>query len=563
MSKKTKRNSSSPFAAVDGVWKRLHNGGLSSIYRRVFLAQTLTGLLHAFFESARMGVMENGLAHIPEKLVSSITSWPSSSTPLGKGLLVGYPTDGGIWMSQGEPFLPVSSLGKELWLAWAGEKGCLLVVAKKMQSRKKLKVNLDDMWQVRISWEAGAVQLGLDSLKAVFEDSSYLKEHLVDIENSLAKSDFSEEIERDAVSPVRSGLAMADSLDPWTQNQLNENNWSTVKNRIQGAVSGELRSERLLPALGTALQSSLGYDYIEVHIFTRVGSRYEEFLSWRKNNTGYGGERMTILLGEQLVSSVLKEKKPRIIQTQRVDGVMNPHLAQLSGLTHGIVLPLIHGKKVQGLMMLFYRGSLNLEAYDLERVDDIGKIIARSIEASNAHGKLQKMATLDGLTNIYNRRFFNEQIKREFKRAKRYNSDLALIIIDIDYFKKFNDSHGHLTGDRILRQLALILKESVREEDTVARYGGEEFVIILPENDEQAGMVVAEKIRSTINTTNFPKGDEQPLGRMTISLGVAAMNETVQSPRDLINRSDQALYHAKNNGRDRTMTYTIHLDSVS
>lgn len=172
------------------------------------------------------------------------------------------------------------------------------------------------------------------------------------------------------------------------------------------------------------------------------------------------------------------------------------------------------------------------------------------------------MATVDGLTNVYNRRFFNDQIKKELARAKRYNHTLALIMIDIDNFKHFNDTNGHLVGDKVLKIFAELLKNSVRDDDLVARYGGEEFVVVLPYSDVKKGAVVAEKIRREVLLTPFPAGEKQPLGKFSISLGVADTSKGVERPRDLISMADQALYKAKEQGRNQTAIYTHELDSL-
>ncbi len=555
------QKTSSPYNAVDSSWKKMDGKGLDHVYPRVFLGQTLAGMLPSVFEAAQQSEVRHGFAFVPEKLAENSAGWPTGSTPLGSGLLIAIPDTKRLWRVLESKIASSNNALKELWIAWTGRNGCLVLVARRMAAKRRFSFSLQDLWQVAFSWEIEAVERAVEVLKVECSQDVEVVEQLKGMDRDLETLK-----KRSVVSnlpTVRTTLALADNVDPWTQRRLVESQWVSVMHRIQDSVSGELRSERLLPAIGNILKGTVSYDFIEIHVFTRVGKRYEEFISWRRNFTGYGDDKMSILLSEKLVASILKEKHSRLIRTERVDGVMNPHLVQLAGLQEGLIVPLVYGRRVQGLMMLFYRRQLNFNPHDMERVEKIAKVIARAIEASNAHTKVHRMATMDALTNISNRRLFNEQIKKEFKRAKRYGHRLALIMIDIDNFKHYNDTHGHLQGDKLLQQLAQVLHANVREEDTVARYGGEEFAIILPENDIRNGHLVAEKIRNAVLDTPFPKGDQQPMGKMTISLGVADNSRAIKTPRELINHADLALYHAKETGRNRTVMYTPELDSAA
>ncbi|MDP8207821.1 MAG: sensor domain-containing diguanylate cyclase [Candidatus Electryonea clarkiae] len=563
MPKKTPPNSASFYRTIDGAWQKLESKGLETAYRRLYLSHSLVGLLHSIFEAARLSEVQHGFAYIPERLVQAVADWPSGSTPHGPGLLTVVPNDERLWHLTSEQPRGNHAFLNELWIAWTGLYGTLVLVARRQPKRKRFGVSLDDLWHVGLSWDLDNVKIAVDAIANHKTFPGELKQQLDGMKSSYNRIGKLDKGASLVLPPVRSAVALADNLDPWTQRRLIEAQWVSIHNRIQDAVGGELRAERLLPAISSVLKKTINYDFMEIHIFTRVGKRYEEFISWRRNYTGYGDDKMSILLGEKLVTGIMKEKRPRIIRTERVDGVMNPHLIQLAGLKEGIVIPLVFNRRVQGLLMLFYRRSLMISTHEIEKVELISKTIARCIEASNAHTKVHRMATIDALTNISNRRYFNEQIKKEFKRARRYGHNLTMVMIDIDHFKHYNDTHGHLVGDRLLRELAQVLKANVREEDTVARYGGEEFALILPESDVSAGLLVAEKIRQSIMNTNFNKTDSQPLGRLTISLGVADNTGNIKTPRDLINNSDRALYRAKAKGRNCTIVYTSDLDSAA
>ncbi len=171
--------------------------------------------------------------------------------------------------------------------------------------------------------------------------------------------------------------------------------------------------------------------------------------------------------------------------------------------------------------------------------------------------ELRKMAITDGLSQLYNRRYFLELLDREFPRSQRYKLNLACIMMDIDHFKAVNDQYGHLQGDYVIQRLGVIIKEQIREIDIPARYGGEEFIILLPETDQTGTLHVAERFRKRVAMENFTRNEKlrqtQEL-RITVSQGVAVFpHPAVVHPNDLIKTADEALYSAKRTGRNRTV----------
>jgi len=191
---------------------------------------------------------------------------------------------------------------------------------------------------------------------------------------------------------------------------------------------------------------------------------------------------------------------------------------------------------------------------------DAGELIARvkvhykikslqeELKATNR--RLEELSNTDGLTKLYNRRYFMELLELEFQRAQRYQSRFSYVMIDIDNFKSFNDTYGHLTGDRILYDIAQILQENLRVNDVVGRYGGEEFALFAPETDLKGALVVAERYRKRIE--DFVMVEMEKKLKVTISLGVANYpNPAIGSVDDLIRLADNALYKSKRNGRNR------------
>lgn len=185
-----------------------------------------------------------------------------------------------------------------------------------------------------------------------------------------------------------------------------------------------------------------------------------------------------------------------------------------------------------------------------DRVRTERELEEKTAELQAANRLLSKVAVTDSLTQVYNRRHFDELLFKEIKRFKRRKyAYLSLMMLDIDHFKHLNDEYGHLTGDIVLRDVAKMLREGVRETDTIARYGGEEFIIVLPDTHLDGAEHKAEKIRSNIEQKEFP-GQKGPV-HITISIGVAAYR--TGDPQDLIRAADEALYRAKHEGRNRVI----------
>lgn len=167
------------------------------------------------------------------------------------------------------------------------------------------------------------------------------------------------------------------------------------------------------------------------------------------------------------------------------------------------------------------------------------------------HKELYKMAVIDAVTGVFNKRYFLDRLKEEFSHAKRAGLSLSLIMLDIDHFKEVNDTHGHLAGDFALAHLAALIKPMVRAEDIFARYGGEEFAIILRGAASEGALQLAERIRSTIEKS--PVSFETIRIPVTISLGVATLSrEEAKTPEEFIAAADRYLYESKQGGRNRT-----------
>jgi diguanylate cyclase (GGDEF)-like protein len=184
----------------------------------------------------------------------------------------------------------------------------------------------------------------------------------------------------------------------------------------------------------------------------------------------------------------------------------------------------------------------------------VGGVIFKFIDGDNIeqlyYEEIYRMAIIDGLTQIFNKRYFAEFLDREMARCQRYKRPLTLIMFDLDKFKAVNDEHGHLAGDYVLKRLAQIVSEGIRKEECFARYGGEEFAIVLPDTDVERGAIFAEKIRARIEETHFEfEGNTIPV---TLSMGVSELGEK-DVGESFIKRADEKLYEAKDAGRNRVI----------
>lgn len=181
--------------------------------------------------------------------------------------------------------------------------------------------------------------------------------------------------------------------------------------------------------------------------------------------------------------------------------------------------------------------------------DTIFKYLAGSDVEAAYHEEIYRMTIVDGLTQAHNKRYLIEQMDKELSRARRYGRPLALIMFDLDHFKRINDTYGHLAGDYVLREVASLVRGRLRRDEVFARYGGEEFAILLPESDVAVACRIAEEIRGVVAQHVFSFEHERI--PVTVSLGVAGLTETMRDPEDFIDAADRKLYEAKHSGRNR------------
>jgi len=218
-----------------------------------------------------------------------------------------------------------------------------------------------------------------------------------------------------------------------------------------------------------------------------------------------------------------------------------------------IPLPLRAGGQAFGVLALYRSLERPLGKDQVQALFASVNHLALALRNAALFNQVKSRADHDGLTRIHNRRAFDERLVDELRRHQRYRQPMSLLMLDIDHFKAVNDTYGHLTGDRVLREVGRILSETLRSTDFTARFGGEEFVVILPQTAEDQSQILAERLRNLIANTQFTH-EGRPFA-ITVSIGVAALLPgALAKRRDLLEKADQALYQAKHLGRNQVCT---------
>jgi len=195
------------------------------------------------------------------------------------------------------------------------------------------------------------------------------------------------------------------------------------------------------------------------------------------------------------------------------------------------------------------QGALPLSDGDQIKIGGaIFKFLTGGNMEAHYHEEIYRLMTVDGLTQVYNKRYFLEALEREASRTRRHKRPLSLALLDLDHFKLVNDTYGHLAGDAVLRQFCAVLKANIRREDLLARHGGEEFGLILPEIDLVGARTMAEKLRSLVERSTFEFEDVKI--PVTTSIGLAERSEASEDPLELVKDADERLYEAKRGGRN-------------
>ena len=270
-------------------------------------------------------------------------------------------------------------------------------------------------------------------------------------------------------------------------------------------------------------------------------------------------KKIRVKLGQGYAGKVAQSARPLIVNEgdrkaadsgERVP-MNDERRARYHGGSFAVVPILLEGQVIGVINVTNKRAGGALEPDDLGFLETVASYAAVAIENARLHAKAQLLAATDGLTELYNHRYFQERLAEEVERWRRYwVKGVALVMLDLDRFKRFNDTYGHRAGDAVLREAAARIKRQARKVDVCCRYGGEEFAVILPEIDKAGAVTFAERVRDSICRDLF-NVREGVTTRITVSVGLAACPEDAMDPADLIEAADKALYHSKHTGRNR------------
>ena len=266
-----------------------------------------------------------------------------------------------------------------------------------------------------------------------------------------------------------------------------------------------------------------------------------------------------IRLGEGVSGHVIDTGKPMIVTDLRREG-RKPASSERHYKTDSFIsFPIVIGDRKVGVLNVTDKsGGRAFDEVDLKLLEIIGPQVALALERAEWQERateFQLMSITDPLTTLTNRRYLEKRLSEELNRSRRYDYPMSFLMIDIDDFKTYNDKNGHQAGDVALKMTAHCLQTDLRSEDVASRYGGEEFCILLPQTAVAEAGTIAERIRQRVRRTQFPHGKSQPLGRVTISVGVSTLSPLVNTSENIIAAADRALYQAKHMGKDRVVFY--------
>lgn len=294
--------------------------------------------------------------------------------------------------------------------------------------------------------------------------------------------------------------------------------------------------------------------------------------------SGDGHDVTVASSAEEALKHFTKEPYPLVITDVRMEGLSGLHLLQEIKKSHPDtqVIIITCYASLETAIQAIRAGAYDFIVKPFEDIDLISAAASRALDKirlieenkklveelrqkndqlERSNIILSELSIRDGLTGLYNHRYFHEFLHNECLRCCRHERGFSVIFMDVDNFKKYNDTHGHPAGDKLLISLGKIVSSGLRKTDVVARYGGEEFVVILPETLRDGALLAAENIRKAIAEYPFEGRETQPLGIVSVSIGVASCPEDGKEAKTLIHLADQALYEAKHTGKNRTCVF--------
>lgn len=341
-------------------------------------------------------------------------------------------------------------------------------------------------------------------------------------------------------------------------NKLIESNHKleNTNNRLTSSIAEFYTLQQISEAIGSIFDISELLKFVNDVIIGVMGVNYSTIVLFDQENnrlkvqfTNIQNKEDLAILNEnincKLLLDILENERAildNVVSTDKYDFIKNRKVGSF------ICIPLSSKSRKFGLTLIEHKNINTFNGENLRLVTTIGKQVSMAIENAELYAKMQELATIDGLTGVYNRVYFRQKFESEFKLAKELDYNLSLVILDIDLFKKFNDTYGHLFGDVVLKSVAQTVKNSLRTTDTIARFGGEEFVIILPNTTIAEAYEKVEILRLKI--ANNIVNDNVISASVTASFGISCFPKISTNQVELIRDADNALYKAKDFGRN-------------
>ncbi|MCC6144800.1 MAG: sensor domain-containing diguanylate cyclase [Candidatus Hydrogenedentes bacterium] len=302
------------------------------------------------------------------------------------------------------------------------------------------------------------------------------------------------------------------------------------------AINTSLELDEVLPVIASVLKGAIEVRRITIYLLSKDGAALQPQAAM------YGNDLIRRdRLEEESVPAALPAFR-RALDSRSVVLVNQPP-------RHEAYVPLVAKQKPVGALLLEDR----LDGHPFSEEDALFyQQAGLQISVAINNAQLYALAVNDGLTGLFVRRYFDLRMDEEIDQVRRYGRHFALLLFDIDHFKKFNDTHGHQTGDAVLQQFAKLLQANTRRADICCRYGGEEMAVILPETDLEAAAALAQKLCGLVRTHTFRGTEQQPLN-VTTSIGVVQSEPRFATPAAMVEAADGALYQAKRNGRNQVV----------